>query len=278
MAGLGKYLTLFLVVIFAVSSMLIVLPTNAQSIPKPSVPDFTIQIVASPYDVPTTTTIDPYSGKEIVHQGYHVENNTIQVKIKNQAFNPFVITENGNSWTINLNYNIRIRGHFAQQSQDWIELYRASDGYPHQWSDSDYTILSYPIGVNSHTFMGTIMIDLKAGDKVDFQVEAMSGYTTREVTSIPGAGWTFNGVTSGWSNTQTITIPYSSASVTPAPSSTNSQSSTTPTLPPDTISDNSTLIVFSIVVVILVISIISLLMYVRHLKRRMPKSSSSAIN
>jgi hypothetical protein len=211
MARIGKYLSLYLVVVLAVSILLMIKPTDAQTMPKPSVPQFTIQTVAHPYDVPTTTSIDPYSGKEIIHQGYHVENNSIQVRIKNQAFNLFDITENGNSWTVNLYYNIRIRGHFAEQSQDWIELYRASDGYPHQWSDSEYTILSYPLGVGSHTYLGTKMIDLKAGDKVDFQVEAMSGYIHREVTSIPGAGWIFTGETSGWSNTQTITIPTTSS-------------------------------------------------------------------
>jgi hypothetical protein len=226
MAGLSKYLTVCLVVILAVSMFLMINSTNAQTIPKPSIPEFTIQIVAYPYDVPTTTTIDQYSGKEIIHQGYHVENNSIQVRIKNQAFNPFDITENGNSWTINLCYNIRIRGHFAEQSQDWIELYYASDGYPHPTSDSDYTILSYHLRVESHTFLGTKMIDLRAGDKVDFQVEAMSGYTTREVTSIPGSGWIFTGETSGWSNTQTITIPETSTSTSQTPNPTP-----TPTIP-----------------------------------------------
>jgi hypothetical protein len=203
----GKCLALCLVTILAVTSLLIVLPTKAQTIPKPSVPEFTLQIVSHPYDVPTTTSIDTYSGEEIIHQGYHVENNSIQVKIKNQAFNPIDITENENSWTTNLNYNVRIKGHFAEQSQDWIELYQASDGYPQPTSGLDYTIISYTIGVNTHTFLGTRMIDLKGGDKVDFQVETMSGYIHREATSIPGSGWVFTGETSGWSSTQTVTIP-----------------------------------------------------------------------
>jgi len=55
-----------------------------------------------------------------------------------------------------------------------------------------------------------------------------------------------------------------------ASSSTNSQSSTTPTLPPGTISNDSIVIILSIVVATLVISVISLLLYVRHLKRRKP--------
>ena len=85
MGSISKGFSLLLVVILAVSSLMMVESAFAQSIPKPSVPEFTVKIVAQPYDVPTTTSIDSYSGKEIIHQGYHVENKSIEVKIKNQA-------------------------------------------------------------------------------------------------------------------------------------------------------------------------------------------------
>ncbi len=42
-------------------------PANAQSIPKPSVPEFTLRYVVQPYYIPATTptyTIDPYTGEQ----------------------------------------------------------------------------------------------------------------------------------------------------------------------------------------------------------------------
>jgi hypothetical protein len=68
MSSITKGLSLLFVVIITVSSLIMVESANAQSTSKPSVPEFTIETVSSPYDVPstTTTTIDPYTGKETV--------------------------------------------------------------------------------------------------------------------------------------------------------------------------------------------------------------------
>ena len=64
-------------------------PTEPASIPKPSVPEFTVKAVSHPYDVPTTYSTDPYTGETITHEGYHVENKSIEVWIKNQPFTPY---------------------------------------------------------------------------------------------------------------------------------------------------------------------------------------------
>jgi hypothetical protein len=57
---------------------------------------------------------------------------------------------------------------------------------------------------------------------VDFQVEAMIGYTHRQVTGGMVVPWVFAGETSGWSNTHTVTIgesqtPTPSPAATPSP-------------------------------------------------------------
>lgn len=257
-------------VIFVTSSLLIIKPSDAQTIPKPSLPEFSVQIVAYPYDVPTTHSIDPYTGQDITHQGYHVENKSIEVKIKNQPFTPFWIQENPQAanWTVNSYYNIRIRGHFSQ-TQEWLELYRASDGFPHQWLDSDYTILSYSLAVDSYTYLGTKMINLTAGGEIDFQVEAMIGYVYREVTPVPGGGWLFTGETSGWSPTQTITVSASSSVATATPSPTESLPNFNPTsTPTQTLGEFSITLAF-VAIVISIFCIMFLLLYVRHLKRRL---------
>jgi hypothetical protein len=228
----------FMAVVFSGLAFGIAFPATAHaesSIPKPSVPEFTIQIVAYPYDVPTTHSIDPYTGQDITHEGYHVENKSIVVRIKNQPFTPYQIQDsNGNEWTINLHYNIRIRGHF---SEDWSELYRPSDGLPRQDYESDYSVFTYVLGEgDAYTYLGTIMMKFPAGGQVDFQVEAMIGYVHREITiPVPGTGWIFTGETSGWSNTQTIIIPTSTPSPPSMPSQTPSPPS--PTSTPDQTAD-----------------------------------------
>ena len=143
--------------------------------------------------------------QDVTHQCHHVENKSIEVKIKNQPFTPYETQDStGNEWTINLYYNLRIKGSF---SEDWIELYSASDGYPQQLIDSDHTVISYILGEDTDTVLGTKMINFPDDSHVDFQVEAMIGYVHREVTvPVPGTGWLFTGETSGWSETQTTII------------------------------------------------------------------------
>ncbi len=53
MTKMHKVLILVLIVLMAASSMVTV-GNIAAEVPKPAVPEFTIRIVAHPYDVPTT--------------------------------------------------------------------------------------------------------------------------------------------------------------------------------------------------------------------------------
>jgi hypothetical protein len=179
----------------------------AQSITKPSIPEFTIETVSSPYDVPptTTTTIDPYTGKETVttQPGYHVDNKTTQIRIKNQPFTPYHLQINDKNWTINFFYNIRLKGHFSQ-NWGYYRLYNgSSDGNLVQDYDSKYTV---------------VLIDsyLPSEGQMDFQIEALIGYEQGIVTypGAPGAARVITGETSGWSNTQTITVSETSSTST----------------------------------------------------------------
>jgi hypothetical protein len=191
--------------------------TDVSGIPKPSVPEFTVKLVAHPYDVPTTYSIDPYTGETITHAGYHVENKSIEVSIKNQPFTPYTDTD-GKS--INLYYNVRVKGHFEE---NWTELFSASGEYPSAGSypkqdyGSQYTIVFYPRIVPSN-------------GQMDFQVEALVGYYTRVyLGNTPAYHDVFTGESSGWSNTQTLTI---SASQTPTPSPATTPTPTAPNMGP----------------------------------------------
>lgn len=188
MYRLSKCCSLCLVAILAFSVLLIIAePTGAQTIPKPTVPEFTVQLVDNSYDVSAIQTIDPYTGEKITHPSHHVENKTIELKIANQR----------NDYTIY--YSVKMKGHFEE---NWTAIY--STWHRMKQSDSQFTIFNFNPPV--------------AG-KIDFQVEAAAGYWTQGEITVPGAprGDVFIGEKSGWSSTQTLTIPGASASASPSP-------------------------------------------------------------
>jgi hypothetical protein len=91
-------------------------PTEPASIPKPSIPDFTLKFVIDSYDVPPTYGIDQYTGETIITEGgYHVDNKTIEITIKNQ---PYTYSYNDSSaWIV---YNVMVKGHFGE---DWKTVF-----------------------------------------------------------------------------------------------------------------------------------------------------------
>jgi hypothetical protein len=213
MGNISKGFSLLLVTILAVSSLIIVESVSAQTIPKPTVPEFTAKYVDRSYTVPASTTIDPYSGQNVINPSHYVENRTLEIAIRNQPFTPYVDNSNGAQWKITLMYQIRTKGHFAQ---NWTNLYSVDNGFLPA-SNSDYTTVSYSLGE------GPVWGNLQANTQVDFQVQAMIGYVSR---TIGFASWYFTGESSDWSNTQIITIPETSTSTSPSPNPTP-----TPTVP-----------------------------------------------
>ena len=113
MERFAKHLTLCLVVILAVSSLLVVLPSNAQTIPKPSVPEITVEFVNRSYNVPpsTTTTTNPYSGEKIVttKEGFHIQNDSFVITINSQH----ISTQDASGKNIRLFYVVESKGHFS---------------------------------------------------------------------------------------------------------------------------------------------------------------------
>jgi len=193
MGEASKILSLLLVVMLGAISLLAVQPSDAQSIPFPSVPEFTAEYVDHSYDVPTTTTYytDPYTGevKTQIHQGHRVENFTIDVIIKNQVFPESI---DGNA--LAMRYIIQTKGHFEEE---WhyarIIVTQSTSGYTTVALRTDV----YP-----------------AGGKVDIQVNSGLGYYYIDWTESPAVR---SPMASDWSNTQTITIPSSDSSPAPSP-------------------------------------------------------------
>jgi hypothetical protein len=210
---------------------------NVDSISKPSAPEFSVGIVAYPYDVPdkTTTTIDQYTGKETTttQPGYHVENKSIEIAIKNPQFTPVTVTEYTPidhywyegvpttiecNYTTNLYYHAQVKGHFGN---DWTSV--GSSSYPPQSNvqlDSEFTVIS-------------IKADYPDGAVLDFRVQALTGFYLPYGRNIVIFGYDFYGQESDWSNTQTLALGESQTptpSLSPSPTATSSPAPTsTPT-------------------------------------------------
>jgi hypothetical protein len=258
---MSKRATLLLIAILTVSSLIAVKSESAlAAISKPSVPEFTMGFVDHSYDVLTTYSIDPYTGENVTHPGYHVKRIALEMTIKNQPFVPYYDADS--SWNVSFYYNIRIKGYY---SEDWIELYRPSDGYPTQ-SDSEYSVISLgTLGDGGFSLVTNAkMIDVPSGGQVDFQVEAMIGYVYREISiAVPGSGWIFTGETSGWSKTQTLTVSASSTpSTSPVPPIEPTQSPE-----PQQIEPFTTTIILAAVVAATVVVAAGLLVYSKKRKR-----------
>jgi hypothetical protein len=151
------------------------------SISKPSVPEFTVAVVSHPFEVPPYNLTDTYTGVVTTYLGYHEENSSVEVTIKNQ---PFVSTQmtDGN-WT-HLYYEVRFKPTF--EPTDWV-YYGEDEGTTNQ---PEYTVISMP------TYL--CPANLRNGSQIDFQVQARIGYEPE--------GRSFNGESSDWSNTQTLMI------------------------------------------------------------------------
>jgi hypothetical protein len=208
-----RAISLLFIIILAVSSLIVIETVAAlASIPKPSVPEFTLEYVDASYEVPptTTSTTDPYTNKTTTTTipGYHVENKTIQATIANNI---------GASY-----YNFRYKGHYTDK-WNYYPFSPSSSGYslgdtfsvPYKASTSSYTVAALP----AYFFQS-----IPAGGEVDVQVQALFGnfdaipYGHIIDVGGPTYDFIFKGETSDWSNTQTITINGSAPTTTPTTS------------------------------------------------------------
>jgi hypothetical protein len=211
---MSKLATLLLIAVLVLSSLVMVGSVFAESIPKPSVPEFTLKFVDNSYDVPPTYEVNPYTGENVMtEEGYSAENKSIVITIKNQPFTHYY----DNGTPIGLFYDVRFKGSFQEY---WRQAYEAPNSFTPKYLNDDslpeYTEISFPL--ENFAFAGEIP---KSGE-VNFQVQALIGYRTyyRESWYFMDAyDVTFTGESSGWSNTQTITIGEEQTP-TPEPTST----------------------------------------------------------
>lgn len=230
---MNRTITIALVTVLIISATLWAASTNAQSIPKPSVPEFTVKYVDRSHDLPATYDIDPYTGKNITTQEtQHIQDKIIEVSIKNPAFTPYVDTDNR---SINLYYSIQIRGHF---NGSWFYLddgyYGTDNHYAGSDFNSEYTTFQYGLAGNNGTD-GLRCIGIPENGQADLQVQAFIGYNTKIIDGITMMGevshYVFTGESSDWSQTQTVTLTAPAmANPTITPTDPNTQSGIVPQL------------------------------------------------
>ncbi len=219
----SKCSVLVLITLLATSSVIIFGTASCQSMPKPSVPEFTVKQVDRSYDVPIQyyTTTDPFTGKQETHSsgGYRVANMTIDVIIKNQPFTPVTLE---NSTVIQICYSVRCKGHFSE----WDNAYQLGDGSAREvQANGGYTVITFL--VNPQNNNGQAFLELRSGQE-DFQVKAHVGYFYQAYHGLVPMGQALESLSdSGWSPTQTIT--YGSNVEIRTPSPTNQQFTSTPT-------------------------------------------------
>jgi hypothetical protein len=143
-------------------------PVAVQAASTPSVPEFSVRLVDSSYDVPpsSTTTVDQYTGKETTTTvpGYHVDQKFLEVTIKNQ---PFTSYTNENSKEINLYYTVLVKGHFGEDWQTFGHVQHF--GSSTHVSSSPYTVQS-----DSEYTVVTSIANYAAGYQLDFKVQAVN--------------------------------------------------------------------------------------------------------
>jgi hypothetical protein len=217
-----KTLLLQIFVILAVFAMMTVYPARCQAA-NPSVPNFTVQYVNNSYYVPPVYQTNPYNGNVTLERpGYTENNETIVVTIQNQPFTPYLYDNN----TIYLYYNARCKGHF----DDWNDT-----------GGSDNSINNVQASTTSTTTVTFFTQDwnLQPGDQIDFQVEAITGYSHYNEQACGEQYQTIVG-SSGWSNTQTITIGnLTSTTTTTTPIGNTTTTTSTPTPEPTPIQSSS---------------------------------------
>jgi len=162
MGTTNKTFALFLSIVIAMSclNLLIVKPASAQTIPTPSVPQFTVWLSGPPFTFNTTYSLDPNTGKIVANIGYTNPYSLVVLTIKNQPFNP----SNGSIY-----YNVRIENQTTNTPNgNWFVISWGSNTNPEQTTGSDYTNIALNI------FEGFDLPTL-AGTQTDIQVQAMLG-------------------------------------------------------------------------------------------------------
>lgn len=198
MRNINRAWALILIAVIAISCLgiLSVKPSKAQTIPKPSVPEFTLSFEGPSFQRNTTYQLDPNNGQVVADLGFINQYTSVVITIKNQPFD---------SSYGKLYYGIQVKN--QNTGNQWQNVTYDSP-YPEQSSDSDTTILRLNI-------QGQWSLPSIAGYKTDIRVQALLGDFYYGHVSFIG-GWMFSGQVSDWSNARAVEVS-ANVPLTPTP-------------------------------------------------------------
>jgi hypothetical protein len=200
-----KPLVLLVAAVMLASGLLMVESAFAQSTPKPFAPEFTAKYTDYSYDIPTTTSTstDPFTGKQIIttNNGYHVDNRTVILVIKNQQINT---VDQANP--LSLYYYVRFKGHYENNESDWMYLPKELKYGYGPASNSSESVWYYTL----NSLASQYYLYFSDNSEIDFQVQAFIGNQTLSTVGL-GGHYVFTGEGSNWSKTQTVTIKNSNS-------------------------------------------------------------------
>ena len=219
---MNKACALILFVTLVASSLLIAKPTFAESVAKPSIPEFFVNYVNHPYDLAPTTTLDPYTGETIVtSQRGHFNNFSIEVKIKNQAF---ISTIDSSGNYTSLYYNLRFKGHYENES-NWVYY----PVIPTDYGSASHPVDPFQTGARGSQYLDATKSDysiftlpnwqvanVPQGGQLDVQVQTLIGHDNKHDWGMGQFGelitYYFEGEYTNWSSTKTVSIDKNASS------------------------------------------------------------------
>ena len=177
-------------------------PTGLDSIPTPSIPEFTLGFVNKSHYSSPVYEVSPYTGEKdvLVEPGHYEDERYVEVNITNQQVS---LTSTRLENYTNLYYKIRVKGHYEDE---WVEAPHLMPSHYryHNASDYAYTVILVEISAQNS------LRNVPSGGEIDVQVEALIGQVIKTKIMIYGEesySYKFVGEESGWSSTQTIVIP-----------------------------------------------------------------------
>ena len=199
----NKGFVLLLITMLAVSSLITIKSALAQSgVTNPSIPAFDVTLQTHPHYFPPTYGVDPSTGKAVMtKEGYTEIAKWVGVQIGGQ---PFTRYNNSAGQLISLYYDVRWKGDHDSFWQtfpyeDGMQYYRDA---AEPWTPQAVGVY-FSIGFKGIEGPSNMKLLDPTSSKIDFQVQALIGYYDSNDF--------FVGQSSGWSNTQTLTISDNSS-------------------------------------------------------------------
>lgn len=224
MGKIGKSFALILTLIVITPSLTIpiIKTANAQTITKPSVPEFTITVNDHSYYEPSTTPsyyTDPYTGEKHLikegQEGHSVQNGTIDLTIYTQKLDDYSVQ--GNS--VSLYFRVAYKGHFEPSWNYFLPdygFYGNDSQYLHASQDGINKVqfgfgqFSFDFGEYKSIYIPPSFGEIEEGGQIDFKVEAFVGHTSASKYATQRGLETYYayiGESSGWSDVQTVSVP-----------------------------------------------------------------------